>query len=149
MMRNPTCWKRVRNWPKRRRARKAAMSRIAEARYQLDRSQIMAPFSGVVIEVNTIPGEYIQAGTAVVRLLDTSSFEVQASVPSRYVPALEPGQTMQATLETGAELTLTCARSCRWKTRQHEPGRCVLPRPTWAVSRMWRWSVRDRPDPRR
>ena len=62
---------------------KSAASRLAESRYQLDRSRITAPFSGVVVEVNTIPGAFIQAGTPVVRLLDTDAFEVQASVPSR------------------------------------------------------------------
>jgi len=85
---------------------KSVEARVAEARYELERSKITAPFSGVVIEVNTIPGAFIQAGTPVVRLLDTGSFEVQASVPSRYVASLAPGQQMRATLETGDALTL-------------------------------------------
>ncbi len=86
---------------------KSNEARVAEARYQLQRSRITAPFSGVVIEVNTIPGAFIQAGTPVVRLLDTGSFEVQASVPSRYVASLEAGQIMSGSLETGEELPLT------------------------------------------
>jgi RND family efflux transporter MFP subunit len=85
---------------------KSIEARVAEARYQLDRSQIVAPFAGVVIEVNTIRGAFIQAGTPVVRLLDTGSFEVQASVPARLVAALEQGQQMRASLETGEELTV-------------------------------------------
>jgi RND family efflux transporter MFP subunit len=85
---------------------KSSQSQLAEARYQLDRSQIIAPFSGVVIEVNTIPGAFIQAGTPVVRLLDTDAFEVTAGVPARYVTFLVPGQKMQATTETGDELTV-------------------------------------------
>ena len=85
---------------------KSSQARLAETQYQLDRSRITAPFSGVVIEVNTIPGAFIQAGTPVVRLLDTAAFEVTAGVPARYVAFLEPGQTMRATTETGAELTL-------------------------------------------
>ncbi|MCK0094981.1 efflux RND transporter periplasmic adaptor subunit [Yoonia sp. F2084L] len=85
---------------------KSAQSRVAETSYQLDRSQILAPFSGVVLEVNTIPGAFIQAGTPVVRLLDTDAFEVRASVPSRYTAFLQPGQIVAASTETGAELTL-------------------------------------------
>ena len=85
---------------------KSVEVQVAEARYQLERSQIAAPFSGVVIEVLTIPGAFIQAGSPVVRLLDIDSFEVQASVPSRYVASLVPGQTMQASLETGDTFTL-------------------------------------------
>ncbi|CAN0603523.1 unnamed protein product, partial [Ectocarpus sp. 12 AP-2014] len=73
---------------------------------QLERSEIKAPFAGVVIEVNTIPGAYIQAGSPVVRLLDVASFEIEASIPSRFMTFLEPGQSMEASLETGESLTL-------------------------------------------
>ena len=85
---------------------KTSEARLAEARYQLDRSRITAPFSGVVIEVNTIPGAFIQAGSPVVRLLDTNAFEVTAGLPARYVTTISPGQRMDATLETGERLSV-------------------------------------------
>ena len=85
---------------------KSAQSQLAETRYQLERSKILAPFSGVVLEVNTIPGAFIQAGTPLVRLLDTEAFEVQANVPSRYTSFLQPGQTVTASTEFGTELAL-------------------------------------------
>lgn len=77
---------------------------LAEAEYQLERSVIRAPFSGVVLEVQTIPGAFIQAGTPVVRILDTESFEVEASIPSRFITPMQPGQMMRASLETGDTL---------------------------------------------
>lgn len=83
---------------------KSIEAQVAEARYQLERSRITAPFAGVVIEVTTIPGAFIQAGTPVVRLLDISSFEVEAGVPARLVAGLQAGQKMRASLETGEEL---------------------------------------------
>ena len=86
--------------------KKSSEARVAETRYQLERSIITAPFAGVVIEVNTIPGAFIQAGSPVVRLLDTDVLEVIAGIPARYVTFLEPGQQMQASTETGVELTL-------------------------------------------
>lgn len=85
---------------------KSVEAQMAEARYQLDRSTVVAPFSGVVIDVNVIPGQFIGAGAAVVRLLDTNAYEVEASVPARYVAYLAPGQEMSATMETGDSLTL-------------------------------------------
>ena len=85
---------------------KSTQARLAEARYQLERSTVTAPFPGTVIEVNTIPGAFIAAGTPVVRLLDTDAFEVEASVPARYLGALEPGQKLDAPTEAGEELTL-------------------------------------------
>lgn len=87
-------------------ALKSSEVQVAEARYQLERSSIKAPFAGVVIEVNTIPGAYIQAGSPVVRLLDVSSLEIEASIPSRFMTSLAPGQTMEADLETGQSLRL-------------------------------------------
>ncbi|WP_224824238.1 efflux RND transporter periplasmic adaptor subunit [Cognatishimia sp. MH4019] len=85
---------------------KSTEAQLAEARYQLERSTIIAPFPGIVIEVNTIPGAFIAAGTPVVRLLDIDAFEVQASVPARYLGALQPGQELQATTENAQDLTL-------------------------------------------
>lgn len=85
---------------------KSAEARLTEAQYQLERSGIRAPFSGVVLEVNTIPGAYLQAGTPVVRLLDSDAFEVQANVPSRYTGFLEAGQIVKASTETGSDLML-------------------------------------------
>ncbi|MEM6941186.1 MAG: efflux RND transporter periplasmic adaptor subunit [Pseudomonadota bacterium] len=81
-------------------------ARLAEAEYQLTQSRVRAPFAGVVLSVETIPGANIQAGTPVVRLLDTQSFEVEASIPARYVTDLRPGQTMQGSFETGSTISL-------------------------------------------
>ena len=79
---------------------------LAEAEYQLDRSLIRAPFSGVVLQVQTIPGAFIQAGTPVVTILDTDAFEVEASIPARFVANLSPGQKVQGRLETDETVDL-------------------------------------------
>ena len=81
-------------------------ARLAEAEYQLERSLLRAPFSGVVIDVQTIPGAFIQAGTPVVTILDTEAFEVEASIPARFVADLQPGQQVRGSLETGVELEM-------------------------------------------
>ena len=85
----------------------SAQARLAETQYQLDRTQITAPFSGVVLEVSTIAGAFIQAGTPVVRMLDTSAFEVTANVPARYVSALDAGDQVTANTETGDVIDLS------------------------------------------
>ncbi|WP_299673814.1 efflux RND transporter periplasmic adaptor subunit [uncultured Roseobacter sp.] len=86
---------------------KTAEANAAEARYELDRAQIRAPFSGIVLEVNVNPGEFISAGSAVVSLLDTASFEIEASVPSKYIRVLEPGLAVEGVTEAGEDLALT------------------------------------------
>lgn len=86
---------------------KTAEANLAEARYQLDRALIAAPFGGIVLDVTTNPGEFINAGAPVVTLLDTTSFEIEASIPSRYVSVLEPGLDVTGTTESGKNLEMT------------------------------------------
>ncbi|MEM8851465.1 MAG: efflux RND transporter periplasmic adaptor subunit [Pseudomonadota bacterium] len=78
-----------------------AQAAQAEAAYNLDRATIVAPFDGVVLDVLVNPGEFIQAGSPALRLLDTSTLELEASVPARYVALMEPGLTVTARAETG------------------------------------------------
>ena len=85
---------------------KSAEAALAEAQYQLERASITAPYAGIVLEVNTNAGEFIGSGAAVVSLLDTQSFEVEASVPSRYINVLEPGLEVTATTETGEPIEM-------------------------------------------
>lgn len=85
---------------------KTSQTRFAESQYQLERSLITAPFSGVVLEVLTIPGAFIQAGTPVVRLLDTSAFEVRANVPALYADKLAAGLIVNGQTDIGIEIKL-------------------------------------------
>ncbi len=83
-----------------------AEANLAETRYQLDRARITAPYAGIVLEVQINPGEFIASGSAVVTLLDVLSMEIEASVPSKYVSVLQPGQTVAGYTETGVSLEL-------------------------------------------
>lgn len=85
---------------------KTSEATLAETRYQLDRAEITAPFNGIVLEVNTNPGEFIQSGAPVVTLLDISSIEIEASVPSQYIRALRPGLVVEGYTDTGQQMTL-------------------------------------------
>lgn len=85
---------------------KSAEAALAEAEYQIERATITAPYSGIVLEVNTNPGEFIGSGAPVVSLLDTNSFEIEASVPARFIRVLEPGLTIDAFTETGEPVEL-------------------------------------------
>ncbi|MEM9577560.1 MAG: efflux RND transporter periplasmic adaptor subunit [Pseudomonadota bacterium] len=85
---------------------KTAEATLAERRYQLARAEITAPFPGIVLEVDTNPGEFISSGASVVTLLDTGSIEIEASVPSKYISVLEPGLQIDGFTEAGDALTL-------------------------------------------
>lgn len=85
---------------------KTAEATLAERRYQLQRSEITAPFDGVVLEVSTNPGEFIASGAPVVSLFDIDSIEIEASVPSKYIGVLEPGLHVDGFTETDEHLGL-------------------------------------------
>lgn len=85
---------------------KSAEAALAETQYQLERATIKAPYSGIVLDVRTNPGEFIGSGAPVVSLLDTESFEIEASVPARFVRVLEPGLSIDAFTENGEPVEL-------------------------------------------
>lgn len=66
----------------------AARSRVSQATERLERTVISAPFTGVVSEQFIQVGEWADSGTAMVRLVDTSTLEVQAWVPLTTLPFL-------------------------------------------------------------
>jgi RND family efflux transporter MFP subunit len=79
----------------------------ARAAYDLERSVVRAPFAGVVLEVQIDPGEYVQTGAAVARIVDTYAVEVEANVPSQYVVNLQAGDRVRGRTDLGGEMDMT------------------------------------------
>jgi RND family efflux transporter MFP subunit len=78
--------------------RRTAAEELVQARasrdniaYQLERTQVRAPFSGRVAERLQPAGGYAGVGSAIVRLVDTSRVEVQARAPLSVAPYLHEG----------------------------------------------------------
>ncbi|NSX54753.1 efflux RND transporter periplasmic adaptor subunit [Parasulfitobacter algicola] len=84
-----------------------AQAALAQAQYNLDRASVVAPFPGTVLSVEADPGQYIQLGSSVARLLDTSALEIEANVPSQYIAALTPDLTVTSQTEDGIDVILT------------------------------------------
>lgn len=76
----------------------AAKSRVAQSREKLARTAIKAPFAGVVTEQFIQAGEWADPGTAMVRLVDTATLEVQAWVPVKTLPYIHARNEMQLTV---------------------------------------------------
>jgi len=72
----------------------ASQARVKQSREKLLRTSIRVPFDGVVTERFIQAGEWADAGTAVVRLVDTTSLEVQAWVPVSVLPFVTPGMEL-------------------------------------------------------
>lgn len=59
----------------------ASEARAALTREQLDRTRVRAPFDGVITERHLQGGEWAESGAAILRLVDTTSLEVQTWIP--------------------------------------------------------------------
>jgi len=81
---------------------------IAQWQQQLDDTTIRAPFAGIVTSKNAQPGEMISpmsAGggftrTGICTLVDMSSLEIEVDVNENYINRVEPGQRVEATLDS-------------------------------------------------
>lgn len=77
-----------------------AKMRLKEAERQLAEATIVAPFDGVVAEVNVSRGDMVGEGTTVIRLLDPSRLEVDVLVSEMDVFQIKPGA--RATVQVDA-----------------------------------------------
>jgi RND family efflux transporter MFP subunit len=72
-----------------------ARSRLEQNEDQLGRTKIVAPFDGVVVERLMTPGERVEEGSKVVRLVDQDNLEVIARAPLEYFNYIERGQLLE------------------------------------------------------
>jgi RND family efflux transporter MFP subunit len=86
-----------------------AKSRLAQIEDQLDRTSIRAPFNGIVVERLMMPGERVDTGKNVVRMVDQQHLEVIARAPLEYYSFVRPGQ--QLVLRTGPVITIGTVRT--------------------------------------
>lgn len=78
-----------------------ARSRLQQIEDQLNRTSIAAPFSGIVVERLMTPGERVEIGRNVVRIVDQEHLEVIARAPLEYYAHVNAGQELE--ISTGKQ----------------------------------------------
>jgi membrane fusion protein (multidrug efflux system) len=68
-----------------------ARAALADARTRLAKTEIQAPFAGIVNMLDLEPGAFVSVGHPAVELLDLSEVEIEAGVTDRQVVVLHPG----------------------------------------------------------
>lgn len=74
-----------------------AKSRLAQAEDRLARTSVDAPFNGIVVERLMMPGERVDSGDNVVRMVDQQHLEVIARAPLEFYSFVRPGQQLEIT----------------------------------------------------
>ena len=77
-----------------------ARARAEQARVDLDRTEVRAPFAGRIAQVLVSPGDRVRPGDRLLDLYDTSVLEIRAQIPTRKVAvvrhSLERGLVLEA-----------------------------------------------------
>ena len=76
------------------------------AKADLEGTSLIAPFSGVIAAVNAQEDEWVNSGTSVMRLLDTSRLFIEVGVDEVDIRYVQSGQGAAISLDAYPELTL-------------------------------------------
>ncbi len=79
----------------------SAMANLQLAELNMRRSEIRAPYNGVVVARQAVAGAYINTGASVVNLVNDEDMEIEADVPADRLAGLAPGRAVKATLDSG------------------------------------------------
>ena len=99
---------------------KAAQSRLELLNVRLNDLQILAPFTGRVVERHVEPGEWVEPGSAVVTLVSSGEIEAWLQVPERFAATAQGKQipvTLTATGQTITSTSLTVVPEANISTR--------------------------------
>lgn len=78
---------------------KSALADIEVVNANLRRTEIRAPFSGIIGLRNVSPGAYVTPQTLIARLQQTSSLKLDFSVPEKYGPSIKNGNPVTFTID--------------------------------------------------
>jgi len=105
-----------------------ARSEVESARYRMTNATVRAPFDGVVLERAANPGDYLNVGGPVARVMDVSNLEIEADVPTESVTGLTPGKRVSIVMDDGAPgfATVRAAIPSESQTTRTRPVRFTL-----------------------
>ena len=103
----------------------AAQARVAQARQQLQRTEVRAPFDGVVSERRVSVGDTAQVGRELLKVIDPRRLRIEGVLPAEAAATLRIGQTVSYRVQgqDGGALTGTLRRispAAQAATRQVE-----------------------------
>jgi len=83
-----------------------AQAALEQAELALEQATLLAPFDGVVAEVNVTAGEMASSGLSAITLVDASEFHLTVKVDEMDVGQLSEGQAAQVTLDALPDIVI-------------------------------------------
>ncbi|MFE8070863.1 HlyD family efflux transporter periplasmic adaptor subunit [Marinobacteraceae bacterium S3BR75-40.1] len=81
-----------------------ASALLEQARLDLERAQMPAPFDGQITRIHVSPGERVRTGEQIAALYATKALEVRAQIPQRWVPTARTALADQHALDARARI---------------------------------------------
>lgn len=76
----------------------AAESELKAMQIELDKTEVTAPFEGIISRRDVNIGEWVGKGDPVVELVDPNSIEARVNLPAPLVDTIRTGETLEATI---------------------------------------------------
>lgn len=83
------------------------LAQLDQAKVSLARMTLKAPFSGIVGLRQFSPGDYIIAGSDMLKIVDISKMKLDFQIPEIYLPQVKSGQKLEIKLASFPTQTLT------------------------------------------
>jgi RND family efflux transporter MFP subunit len=83
----------------------AAQAEVAALEYDLQRSQVQAPFTGFVVAKHSEVGQWLDRGGPVLTLIELSQAYITVPIPERYIPHVQLGANGLVQLDALPEAT--------------------------------------------
>jgi len=80
---------------------------LDEAKVNLARTKLLAPFNGMLGKVNVSPGDYVTVGQKIVSLTDISHLRAEYAISAKHLANLKIGQPVKVTTNIWPDKTFT------------------------------------------
>jgi multidrug efflux pump subunit AcrA (membrane-fusion protein) len=84
-----------------------AQAELARLQYDLNRTQVKAPFAGFVVHKRTEVGQWLARGDPVVTLIELNKAHITVPIPERYVSYVQVGTTAHVQFDAVPQATAT------------------------------------------
>lgn len=78
---------------------KQAQAQVAQAYSQIEKTKIVAPFTGTISDVSVSEGETVTAGKSAVSMLTTNAYQIEAKIPEIDIVKIATGSPVSVTLD--------------------------------------------------
>jgi RND family efflux transporter MFP subunit len=84
-----------------------AKSNLENAKLQMDKTKIIAPFEGVIVDLTYhTQGTQIEAGASIAKIMDYATMYMEVQLPEKYISLIKPMQVVRLTNYTIPEDTI-------------------------------------------